>query len=108
MKFLITENQMRRLEFKYLNYLFDGMYEVESEEYPDSRFWKKDNEVVLELQKSGKMWVYYVIWDNFSGMFSLEDNETQQVLKKWLEEHLNLEGITPQRYMLNKLRWRNI
>ena len=86
---------MRILEFKYLNYLFDGMYEVESEEYPDSRFWKKDDKVVLELEESGQLRVLHSIWENISNMFSLEYDETQQLIKDWVEQHLKLGVVEP-------------
>jgi len=95
MKILIMENQLRKVQFMYLDYLFDGIYEVKSKKHPDFRFWKKNNYVVLEMEKSLKMWVHYEIWDNFSNMFSSKYDETQQVMKEWLEKHLNLEGITP-------------
>jgi hypothetical protein len=95
MKFLITENQIRRLEFKYLNYLFEGIHEVESKKYPYSRLWKKDKKVILELRNSGYLWVSYSIWNNISGMFSLNYNETRQLIKDWVEQHLKLGGFTP-------------
>ena len=86
---------MRRLEFKYLDYLFDGMYEVESEEYPDSRFWKKDDKVVLELEESGQLRVLHSIWEDVSNMFSLDYDETKQLLKEWAEQHLELGVVEP-------------
>ena len=83
---------------EYLLYLFGELTEVHSEQYPDSRFWKNDEyDVVLELKKSGDLWVYYKIWDTFSMFFSLQYNETQQVMKGLLEEHLKLGGITPHK-----------
>lgn len=93
MKYIITESQLDKIYDSYIGYLFEGLYEVSSEEYPDSRFWKKGNEVVLELWKSGVMWVKWEIWNDFSNMFLLENYETREILEKWLEEHLNLEGI---------------
>jgi len=95
MKYIITENQMRRLEFKYLNYLFDDIYEVESAKYKHSKFWKKDDEVMLELEKSGDLWVLRSIWSDISNMFSLNYYETQQLIKDWMEQRLGLVGVTP-------------
>jgi hypothetical protein len=81
---------------EYLLYLFGELTEYRSEKYPDNRFWKNDEYgIVLELEKSGKLWVYYKIWDSFSMFFSSEYDDTQQVMKSVLEEHLKLGGITP-------------
>ena len=95
MKIIITENQLRKVQFKYLDYLFEDMYEVESKKFQGSRVWKKDGRVVLELEKSDRLWVLYSVWSNISGMLSLNYDETQQLIKEWVEQHLELEGITP-------------
>jgi len=98
MKILITENQMRKVQFKYLDYLFEGMYEVESKKFRGSRFWKKGDKVILELGKSGRLWVLHSIWRNISNMFSLDYNETKQLIKDWVEQHLELEGVIPHEH----------
>jgi hypothetical protein len=110
MKIIITENQLRKLQFKFLNYLFDDIYEVKSKKYPVYRFWKKGDKVVLELEKSGNLWVLHTIWNNISYMFSLDYDETKQLIKEWVEQHLELEEITP--IIINEfyeeLRWNKI
>jgi len=96
MKILITENQMMRAQFKYLDYLFEGMYEVESKKYPDVRYFIKDNkEILLELENSGRLYVSNRIWKNIKNMLSLDSYEAQQLIKEWVEQHLELEGIIP-------------
>jgi len=95
MKYIITENQMRNAQFDFLSFLFRGMREVKSKKYPDSRFWKKNDEVMLVLEKSGEMSVPFSIWRNISNMFSLDYDEAKQLIKDWLEQHLELGGITP-------------
>jgi len=89
----------------YLLFLFGELTEVHSEKYPNSRFWKNDEYgVVLELRKSGILWVQYEIWATFSMFFSLKYYETQQVMKDLLEEHLKLGGITPSIYLEEHLK----
>jgi len=109
MKIIITENQLRKVQFKYLDYLFDNIREVESKEYQGSRVWKKDGEVVLELEKSDRLWVLYSVWSSISGMLSLNYDETQQLIKEWVEQHLELEGIIPFKSNTRfKSWWNNI
>ena len=109
MKIIITENQLRNMQFKYLDYLFEGMHEFKSKKYPESRFWKKNDEVVLELEISGTLWVLYPIWNAISNMFSLDYDETKQLIKEWVEQHLELEGITPQFFdLVDRYGWNNI
>ena len=84
---------------EYLMYLFGELTEYHSEQYPNSRFWKNDEYgVVLELKKSGVLWVHYEIWNSFSLFFSLQYADAQRVMKSVLEEHLKLGVITPISY----------
>ena len=110
MNILITENQLRKVQFKYLDYLFEDMYEVESAKYKRSKFWKKNDKVVLELEKSGDLLVLHSIWDDISNMFSLENRETQQLMKEWVKQRLGLVGVTPiiTAYAVPLVRWNNI
>jgi len=84
---------------EYLLYLFGELTEYHSEQYPDIRFWKnKENDVVLELEKSGRFWIDSYIWDNFSNFCLLTPTETKEFIKKVLEEHLNLKKTEPEIY----------
>jgi len=109
MKILITENQLRKVQFKFLNYLFEDMYEIESKYYLGSKIWKKDDEVVLELEESGQLRVLHSIWNDISNMFSLDYDETKQLIQEWAEQHLELEGITSlYKTKFYHSRWNNI
>ena len=109
MKIIITENQLRRVQFKYLDYLFEGIHEVKSKKYPNSRFWKKGDKVVLELVKLDRLLVLHSIWSDIYDMLSLDYDETQQLIKEWVEQHLELGGITPVQHSNNVYqRWNNI
>ena len=86
---------LTRIYKEYLMYLFGELTEYHSEKYPDSRFWKNDEYgVVLEHVKSGNLFIHHKIWRNFSMFFLLQYNDTQQVMKDVLEEHLKLEVNT--------------
>jgi hypothetical protein len=54
-------DKLRKVHFKYLDYLFEDMYPVKLKYHPDSTFFKKDDEVTLELEKSGTLWVLYSV-----------------------------------------------
>ena len=90
------KNKLRKVQFKFLDYVFENMYSVKSKHYPNSTFFKKDDKVILELEKSGTLWVLYSVWSNISDMFSLDYNETQQLIKEWAEAQLKQEVVTPR------------
>ena len=99
MKYIITESQYSNAIDKFITYQFEQHEVKKSPIYPNSIFWIKDGEVIAEINKnSGYFWVDYQIWNTISSMFSMEYNETQRVMKDWLEEHYNLGGLTPGQY----------
>jgi hypothetical protein len=105
MKIIITENQMMRAQFKYLDYLFDGMYEIKSNDYPNSKVWAKDGEIILELDDYNGFWVLREIWDNICDMFSIGYPEINELIKEWAEENLDLEGTTLNPNAINPVRF---
>jgi hypothetical protein len=95
MKYIITESQYNSAIDKFISYQFEPHEEKTSKEYPESIFWIKDGKVIAEIEKSKIFWVRYQNFDIISNMFSLEYEETQEVIKYWLEEHYNLGSLTP-------------
>ena len=103
MKYIITESQYNNAINRFITYQLEPHEEKTSKEYPDSIFWVKDGEIIVEIEKpeyfwvtSKNFWVKYEIWDTISSMFSLEGTETQEVIKEWLKEHYNLGSFIPK------------
>jgi hypothetical protein len=101
------ENKMMKLQFKYLDYLFEGMYEVKSDE-DDVRIWRKNEQPVLKLELQigfiRKLWVLNTYWDDISNMLSLDNRETKELMREWVEKRLELKGkVCPQPRILSFL-----
>jgi hypothetical protein len=95
MKYIITESQYNNAINRFITYQLEPHEEKTSKEYPNSIFWVKDGEIIVKIDKSKNFWVKIDIWEIISSMFSLGYNETQEVIKEWLEEHYNLGLLTP-------------
>ena len=109
MKYIITENQYSNTIDKFISYQFEPHEEKRTKKHPKSVFWVKDGEIIAEIEKSKDFFVSPQIWKNIMSMFSLEDTETQQVIKEWLEEHYKLGGLKPyEGFLEQKYRWKNI
>ena len=103
MKYIITESKLRRPQFKYLDYLFEDMYK--SKEYTNSEVWAKDGEIILQLEKSGWLWVERQIWNHIRDMFSIEYPEIKELMKEWGDENLVLDGITLHPNKINPFKF---
>jgi hypothetical protein len=109
MKVIITESQYNRAIDRFITYLLEPHEERTLEGYPNSIFWIKGGEVIVEIKKTGYFWLRYTTWNRISEMFGLDYDETQSVIKVWLEQHYNLGGLTPLRRVAPYLlRWNNI
>ena len=110
MKYIITESQYSNAIDKFITYQLEPHEVKRSSKHPNSIFWVKDGEVIAEINKnSSYFWVDYQTWNPISSMFSMEYNETQRVMKDWLEEHYKLGGLTPivaSQYV--RKSWKNI
>ena len=95
MKYVIKESQYGNIINKFISHQFEPHKEIRTREYPESIFWVKDGEVIAEIEKSKYFWVNRQIWMNINFMFSLEYDETKQVIKDWLEEHYKLGRLKP-------------
>ena len=99
MKFIITENKIQKVAFKFMNSEFspDQLEIVTSEKYPNSIFFRKNGVVVMEQNKAFKVFYfdYDEIWSFFESLFSMKNKQIQDVMRYWLEETLKLEGYTP-------------
>jgi hypothetical protein len=92
MKYLITESQLDKVIFKYLdNQDFiqieknDKVYFVNSEgdEYAQIRFDKYD----------GWCFIYYKLIDEISTFFSMQESDSEQVIGRWVENTLQMKAI---------------
>ena len=101
MKVIITESQYNRAIDRFITYLLEPHEERTLEGYPNSIFWIKGGEVIVEIENSAYFWLRYTIWNRISQMFGLDYDETQSVIKVWLEEHYNLGVLTPHGYESN-------
>ena len=99
MKYLITESKVREIALKWMNDNFspDQLEIVKSPKYPDSIFYRKNGQVVMEqdLKKKNFYFHYDEIWLFFESFFGIEYEQIREVLRYWLEETFKLEGYTP-------------
>jgi hypothetical protein len=93
MKYIITENKLNDIIFKFLDVKLDGI-ETRKGEYVDIVFAFPDKEYgMLGWEKSGDLFVYYKLRDEISNYFGLEVDDSLRVIGKWVEDRHNLKVI---------------
>ena len=93
MRYIITENRLNDIIFKYLDMKY-GALEQKKGKYADIIFyfpgekWGK-----LGWVKSGDLYVYYELRNEISNYFGLEKVDSLRIIGKWVEDRYNLKVI---------------
>ena len=99
MKYVITENKLEKVILHFLNKGYGDLTEYTTDEYPDSIFYMKGNQVIMEqyLENDILLVDYHTIWTDLENFFSLEYDDIMSILTKWVEETYNISGVIPHR-----------
>ena len=93
MKYIITENRLNNIIFKYLDVKY-GALEQKKGEYSDIVFYFPGEEYgKLGWEKSGDLYISYKLFNEISNFFGLENDDSRKVIGKWVEDRYNLKVI---------------
>ena len=99
------DNKLEHIIVEYLNKCYGDLTEYRINKYPGSVFFVKNKKVYMEQKvENGRLWIdENTIWSDLENLFSLEYNEIQSIIKKWVEEDYNLRGITPLIILMTRM-----
>ena len=97
MKYIITESQYNNIIDEFITSQFEPYEEGPYEWNPDSLVWVSNDKIIVRIDWPEYFWVIADIWDSISLMFSLDYDETQEVIHKWLKKHHDIQRLTPER-----------
>jgi hypothetical protein len=99
----MSENNINKTYFRFLNKEFKGIYKVVSEKYPLSEFWKLNDRVVIEDDMfSKRAWIDSNIWRRFTTTFSLEYDEAASIIGDWFNENLGISNEPKKGFLFRK------
>ena len=89
MKYLITQEQLDKIIFKYLG----SKRFVQVERNNIIYFVKEDNEYakIVYDKDFGRCLIYYKLIDEISSFFSLEESDSEKVIARWVENTLQMK-----------------
>ena len=98
MKIQLYKHQLERVVIKWLNKNFGNLTPKTTEKYPELvSYVNPSNEVMVEYDKeTERVYINYdEIWLKIESLFHLNYDDTKSVIRVWMEEYYNLEGVTP-------------
>jgi len=98
MNIIVDRPKLVRVVLLFLNNNFGNLTPKTTEKYPNSVFYvNPNNEIMMEYDKeNGYVFIHNDhIWSKIESLFHLNYDDTQSIMKVWLEESYKLEGVTP-------------
>ena len=98
MNIQVNKHQLERVVIKWLNKYFGNLTPKTTEKYPELvSYVNPSNEVMVEYDKeTERVYINYdEIWLKIESLFHLNYDDTKSVIRVWMEEYYNLEGVTP-------------
>ena len=98
MNIQVNKHQLERVVIKWLNKYFGNLTPKTTKKYPELvSYVNPSNEVMMEYDKeTDRVYINYdEIWLKIESLFHLNYDDTKSVIRVWMEEYYNLEGVTP-------------
>jgi hypothetical protein len=98
MNIQVNKHQLERIIIKWLNKYYGDLTPKTTEKYPELvSYVNPSNEVMVEYDKeTERVYINYdEIWLKIESLFHLNYDDTKSVIRVWMEEYYNLEGVTP-------------
>jgi len=94
MKYIITENRLNNLIFKFLDVKLDGIEEKKGKFYDIVFAFPGNEHGIMGWEKSEVLYVFNKLRDEISNYFGLEKDNSLRVIGKWVEDRYNLKVIS--------------
>ena len=92
MEYKIPQDKIDKIIFKYLDNNLKGLEKRKPKYYEGIVFTYPDEEYgILGWKKGGTLYVYYVIIDEISSVFKLEESDIESLIGRWVNDRLQLE-----------------
>ncbi len=92
MKYIIPENKIDKIIFKYLNMIFKGLEIAPGKHGYDGIVFAYPNVNYGKLgYQNGVLYVYYEYIDEISSIFGLEEYDSEEVISRWVSDKFQLE-----------------
>jgi hypothetical protein len=102
MKYIITENKLDKIIFKYLDLNLRNLEKIKTNHhnnrtvyaFPDQKYG------ILGYENNGTLYIHYKLIDEISNGFGLKESDSKSVITRWVIDRLQLEVKNTFRFQL--------
>jgi hypothetical protein len=104
MKYIISENKIDKVVFKYLDMNLKGLEKRKSKYYEGIVFAYPDEKYgVLGYENNGTLYIYYGLINEISEIFGLDESDSESIIGRWVSDRLQLE-VTNTKVFIHWIR----
>jgi hypothetical protein len=102
MKYIVPENKLDKVVFKYLDMNLKGLEKRKPKYYIGIVFAYPDEEYgILGYENNGRLYIYHELIDEISFSFGMDRNDSKSIIGRWASDRYQLEVInTPVIFVL--------
>ena len=94
MKYIIPENKLDKIVFKYLDLNLKGLEKRKPEHYEGVVFGYPNEEYgILGWKNDGTLYIYYELIEEISSNFGLDESDSKSIIGRWASDRYQLEVI---------------
>ena len=94
MKFKLTEHQLKKIIFKYLDLNLKGLEKRKPMHYKGIVFtYPDDRNGILGYEKNGTLYIYYKLIYEISSIFGIDKSDSESIIGRWVSDRYQLEVI---------------
>jgi hypothetical protein len=92
MKYIIPENKLDKIIFKYLDLNLKRLEKRKAKYYDGIIFAYPDEEYgILGYENNGTLYIYYKLIDEIPSTFGLDESESELLIGRWISDRNQLE-----------------
>ena len=97
MKYIIPENKLDKIIFKYLDLNLKNLEKRNAKYYEGIVYGFPDKEYgVLGYENTGTLYIYHELIEEISNGFGLKKSDSKSIIGRWASDRLQLEVINTQ------------
>ena len=94
MKYIIPENKLDKIVFRYLDLNLKGLEKRKPKYYKGIVYGFPDEKYgVLRYENNGTLYIYYRLIYKISEVFGLKESDSKLVITKWVSDRFQLKVI---------------
>jgi hypothetical protein len=106
MKYIIPQNKIDNIIFRYLDLNLKGLEKKKAKHYEGIIFaYPDEKHGILGYENNGTLYIYKGHIDEISSTFGLDESDSESVIGRWVSDRFQLEAINTFDGFYNIVNW---